>query len=77
MWCCALCHLIKGKLELCLFPHLEFGELKIMIENEDLKMPFLDSQELGFQVGKNSTLLRMIRRFNCTNFFVLSLLAIS
>ena len=77
MWCCALCHLIKGKLELCLFPHLKFGKSKIMIENEDLKMSFFDSQELGFQVGKNSTLLSMIRRYNCTNFFVLALLAIS
>ena len=48
-----------------------------MIENEDLKMSFFDSQELGFQVGKNSTLLSMIRRHNCTNFFVLALLAIS
>ena len=77
MWCCALCHLIKEKLELRLFPYLKFGESKIMVENEDLKMSFFDSQELGFQVGKNSTLLSMIRRYNCTNFFVLALLAIS
>ena len=48
-----------------------------MIENEDLKMSFFDSQELGFQAGKNSTLLSMSRRYNCTNFFVLALLAIS
>ena len=48
-----------------------------MVENEGLKMSFFDSQELGFQVGKISTFLSMIRRYNCTNIFVLALLVIS
>ena len=48
---CALRHLLKGKLELYLFPRFTLGESKILIENQDWEFCFfiLTSQGSMFE----------------------------
>ena len=56
VWCCAIRHLFRWKLELYLFPCFTFGEAKILIENQNLKVSFFGCHKLGFKVWKNGTL---------------------